>query len=72
MFAKHRQILLTGIFFLDAALLYASWAAAFWLRFYLLPLQAPRGIPRISTYHAYGVIGVVLALRELRSHRLDR
>jgi Undecaprenyl-phosphate glucose phosphotransferase len=72
MFAKHRQILLTGIFFLDAALLYASWAAAFWLRFYLLPLQAPLGIPRFSSYLAYGVIVVLLALLVLRSLRLYR
>ena len=72
MFAKHRQIFLTGVFLLDAILLYASWAGAFWLRFYVLPLSAPLGTPRFSSYLAYGVILVLAALLVLRSLRLYR
>ncbi len=72
MFAKHRQIFLTGVFFLDAALLYASWAGAFWLRFHVLPIAAPLGTPRFSSYLAYGAILVLVALLVLRSLRLYR
>ena len=45
MFAKNRQILLTGVFFLDAALLYAAWIGAYALRFFVLPFAAPLGVP---------------------------
>ncbi|HEU4335560.1 MAG TPA: hypothetical protein VFT32_13775, partial [Candidatus Eisenbacteria bacterium] len=72
MFSKNRQLFLTGVFFLDAALLYASWAGAYWLRFYVLPLDAPLGIPRFSAYLWYGAVVVLAALLVLRSLRLYR
>ena len=72
MFAKHRQLFLTGVFFLDAALLYASWAGAYGLRFHLLPLAAPLGIPSVRSYLWYGAVVVLTALLVLRSFRLYR
>jgi len=38
MFARHRQLLVTGVFLLDCVLLFASWTAAYALRFHVLPL----------------------------------
>ena len=72
MFAKNRQIFLSGVFFLDAALLYAAWLGAYALRFYVLPLAAPLGIPRLSAYLWYGAVVVLMALLVLRSLRLYR
>jgi Undecaprenyl-phosphate glucose phosphotransferase len=72
MFAKNRQLVLTGVFFLDAALLYASWIASYSLRFYVLPLDAPLGVPRFSAYLWYGAVVVLAALLVLRSLRLYR
>jgi len=72
MFSKNRQLFLTGVFFLDAALLYASWIGSYWLRFHLLPLDAPLGVPRLSSYLGYGAIVVLTALLVLRSLRLYR
>jgi uncharacterized membrane protein YgcG len=72
MFAKNRQLVLTGVFFLDAALLYASWIASYALRFYVLPLGAPLGVPRFSAYLWYGAVVVLAALLVLRSLRLYR
>ena len=72
MFAKNRQLVLTGVFFLDATLLYASWIASYSLRFYVLPLEAPLGVPRFSAYLWYGAVVVLAALLVLRSLRLYR
>jgi Undecaprenyl-phosphate glucose phosphotransferase len=72
MFAKNRQLVLTGVFFLDAALLYVSWLAAYALRFRLLPLEAPLGVPPLSAYLWYGAVVVLAGLLVLRSLRLYR
>jgi Undecaprenyl-phosphate glucose phosphotransferase len=72
MFAKNRQIFLSGVFFLDAALLYTAWLGAYALRFYVLPIAAPLGIPRLSAYLWYGAVVVLAALLVLRSLRLYR
>ena len=72
MFAKNRQIFLSGVFFFDAALLYAAWIGAYALRFYVLPIDAPLGIPRLSAYLWYGAVVVLAALLVLRSLRLYR
>jgi Undecaprenyl-phosphate glucose phosphotransferase len=72
MFAKNRQLVLTGVFFLDVVLLYASWIAAYELRFDLLPIEAPLGVPRLSAYLWYGAVVVLAALLVLRSLRLYR
>jgi Undecaprenyl-phosphate glucose phosphotransferase len=72
MFAKHRQLLVTGIFFLDALLLFASWLAAYWLRFHVLPIEAPLGVPPIRTYLWLGAVLTPVSLLVLRSLRLYR
>ncbi|HET9952523.1 MAG TPA: undecaprenyl-phosphate glucose phosphotransferase [Candidatus Eisenbacteria bacterium] len=72
MFAKNRQILLTAVFFLDAALLYAAWIGSYALRFYVLPVAAPLGVPPLSAYLWYGAVVVLIALLVLRTLRLYR
>ena len=72
MFAKNRQLFLTGVFFMDAALLYVSWIVAYELRFRLLPMDAPLGVPRLSAYLWYGAVVVLAALLVLRTLRLYR
>lgn len=72
MFAKNRQIFLTAVFFLDAALLYAAWIGAYALRFYVLPVAAPLGVPPFSAYLWYGAVVVLIALLVLRTLRLYR
>ena len=72
MFAKNRQIFLTAVFFLDAALLYAAWIGAYALRFYVLPVAAPLGVPPLSAYLWYGAVVVLISLLVLRTLRLYR
>jgi FlaA1/EpsC-like NDP-sugar epimerase len=71
-FARHRQLLQTGIFFLDALLIFASWCAAYWLRFHVLPLPVPRGVPPIERYLWIGAVLTPLGLLILRSFHLYR
>ena len=70
MFARHRQLFLTGVFLLDGLLILGSWIAAYWIRFRWLP--APRGIPPLERYLLFGAIVTPLALLVLRSFRLYR
>jgi len=72
MFAKHRQLFVTAVFFLDAVLLLASWLAAYWLRFHFLPLEAPLGVPSLRTYAWFGAVLTPVALLVLRSLHLYR
>jgi Undecaprenyl-phosphate glucose phosphotransferase len=71
-FARHRQLLQTGIFFLDAFLIFASWCAAYWLRFHVLRLPAPLGVPPIERYLWFGAVLTPLGLLILRSFHLYR
>jgi Undecaprenyl-phosphate glucose phosphotransferase len=72
MFARHRQLLQTGIFFLDALLIFGSWCAAYWLRFHVLRLPAPFGVPPIERYIWIGAVLTPLGLLILRSFHLYR
>jgi Undecaprenyl-phosphate glucose phosphotransferase len=72
MFAKHRQLFVTAVFFLDAVLLLVSWLAAYWLRFRFLPLEAPLGVPPLRTYVWFGAVLTPVALLVLRSLHLYR
>ena len=72
MFARHRQLLQTGIFFLDGILIFGSWVAAYWLRFRVLHLPAPLGVPPIERYLWFGAVLTPLGLLILRSFRLYR
>ena len=72
MFARHRQLFLTGIFLLDGLLILGSWIAAYWIRFRWLHLPAPLGIPPIKDYVWFGAVLTPLALLVLRSFHLYR
>ena len=50
MISRHRQLFVTAVFLLDAGILYASWLVAYELRFDLLPLPPPFGVPPRALY----------------------
>ena len=62
MLSKHRQLLVSLVFVLDALLIYTSWMAAYWLRFHVLPIPAPYGVPPIGTYLWLGAVLTPVAL----------
>src|SRR5262245_48164236 len=72
MFARSRQLLVTGVFLMDGALIAASWLGAYWLRFHALNLPAPLGVPPIGFYLWTGAVLTPVALIILRSFRLYR
>jgi Undecaprenyl-phosphate glucose phosphotransferase len=72
MFARHRQLFLTGVFLLDGLLILGSWVAAYWVRFRWLHLPAPLGIPPLERYLLFGAVVTPLALLILRSFHLYR
>jgi Undecaprenyl-phosphate glucose phosphotransferase len=72
MFAKHRQLFVSAVFLLDAILIFASWMAAYWVRFHLLRLPAPLGVPSIRTYVLLGAVATPVSLLVLRGLHLYR
>jgi len=72
MLSKHRQLLVTAIFALDAALIFTCWMAAYWVRFHVLPLPAPLGIPSMRTYLWLGAVLTPVSMLVLRAFRLYR
>src|SRR5207344_1590426 len=72
MLARHRQLFATGLFFLDGAILFASWVAAYMLRFQWLGLSSPRGVPPLSLYLWFGAVLTPIALLVLRTFRIYR
>jgi Undecaprenyl-phosphate glucose phosphotransferase len=72
MFTRDRQLLATGVFVLDGVLIAAAWLAAYGLRFYLLPVPAPLGIPSLSFHLWVGAVLTPVALLVLRMFRLYR
>ncbi len=72
MLARHRQLFATGVYLLDAVLLFGSWMAAWWLRFHGLGLDAPLGIPPFERTLWIGAVLTPVALTVLRSFRLYR
>jgi Undecaprenyl-phosphate glucose phosphotransferase len=72
MLARHRQLFTTGLFFLDGAILFASWVAAYLLRFQWLGLSSPRGVPPLSLYLWFGAVLTPIALLVLRTFRIYR
>jgi Undecaprenyl-phosphate glucose phosphotransferase len=71
MLARSRQLLATGMFVMDAALVFAAWMAAYALRFGL-GLPAPLGIPPVTLYLWSGAVLTPIALLVLRTLRLYR
>ena len=72
MLARHRQLLATGVFVLDGALIAASWLGAYWLRFIALGLPTPLGVPPLSLYLWFGAVTTPIALLVLRSFKIYR
>jgi Undecaprenyl-phosphate glucose phosphotransferase len=72
MFTRHRQLLSTAIFLIDGFLIAASWAGAYWIRFRLLDLPTPLGVPPLERYLWFGTVVTLVALLVLRSFRIYR
>ncbi len=72
MLARSRQLLATGMFVMDATLIFGAWMAAYALRFHGLGLAAPLGIPPVRLYVWSGAVLTPVALLVLRSLRLYR
>jgi Undecaprenyl-phosphate glucose phosphotransferase len=72
MLSRHRQLLATGVFALDAALIFLAWIGAYEARFHLLGLGAPLGVPSRALYLWFGAVVTPVALLVLRSFRLYR
>jgi Undecaprenyl-phosphate glucose phosphotransferase len=72
MLARQRQLLATGVFFFDGALIFASWMASYELRFHLLEWPAPLGVPPFTLYLWFGAVLTPIALLILRTFGLYR
>ncbi len=72
MFTRNRQLFAIGVFFLDGVILAASWIAAYELRFHVLPIPTPRGVPPLERYLWFGAVLTPVALLVLRSLKLYR
>ena len=72
MFTRHRQLLSTGIFLVDGFLIAASWVGAYWIRFRLLDLPTPLGVPPLERSLWFGAVVTLAGLLILRSFRLYR
>ncbi len=72
MFTRNRQLFAVGVFFLDGILLVASWLGAYALRFHVLPISSPLGVPPLARYLWFGAVLTPVALLVLRSLRLYR
>ena len=72
MLARQRQLLATGAFFFDGALIFGAWVAAYELRFHWLDWPAPLGVPPLSLYLWFGAVTTLVALLILRTFHLYR
>jgi Undecaprenyl-phosphate glucose phosphotransferase len=72
MFDRDRQLLATGVILLDGLLIAGAWVAAYWLRFYVLPIPAPLGIPALSFHLWVGAVLTPVSMLVLRASRLYR
>src|SRR5262245_34462881 len=72
MFARHRQLLASGVFAMDALLVAGAWLASYWLRFFGLGLAAPRGLPPFGFYGWVGAVLTPVALLLFRALGLYR
>jgi Undecaprenyl-phosphate glucose phosphotransferase len=70
--ARHQQLFATGVFVLDGLLIAAAWLGAYGLRFFLLGIPTPLGIPPLSLYLWFGAVLVPVALLILRTFQLYR
>ena len=72
MLARQRQLLATGAFFFDGALIFAAWITAYHLRFHWLGWPAPLGVPPLSLYLWFGAVATPVSLLILRSLHIYR
>lgn len=72
MFARHRQLFATGTFVVDGVLVAAAWLGAYALRFHVLDLPTPLGVPPLSLYLWSGAVLTPTAMLVLRSFGLHR
>jgi Undecaprenyl-phosphate glucose phosphotransferase len=72
MLARQRQLLATGVFFFDGALIFGAWVLAYELRFRWLGWAAPLGVPPLSLYLWFGAVTTLVALLILRTFHLYR
>ena len=72
MLARQRQLLATGAFFFDGALIFGAWLAAYELRFHWLGWAAPLGVPPLALYLWFGVVATLVSLLILRTFHLYR
>ncbi|HET7225053.1 MAG TPA: undecaprenyl-phosphate glucose phosphotransferase [Candidatus Eisenbacteria bacterium] len=70
MLTRHRQLLATAVFGLDATLVAFAWLLAYQLRFWLWP--APLGVPPLSLYMWMGAVVMLVTLLVLRAFPLYR
>ncbi|HEY7727648.1 MAG TPA: undecaprenyl-phosphate glucose phosphotransferase [Candidatus Eisenbacteria bacterium] len=72
MFSRHRELIAAGVFLLDGLWIAASWLAAYGLRFHVLPIPTPLGVPPLSQYLWIGAVITPVSLLVLLSLRLYR
>jgi Undecaprenyl-phosphate glucose phosphotransferase len=72
MLARQRQLLATGAFFFDGALILGAWIAAYELRFHWLGWAAPLGVPPLALYLWFGVVATLVSLLILRTFHVYR
>jgi Undecaprenyl-phosphate glucose phosphotransferase len=72
MLSRHRQLFSTAVFLLDAAIIAGSWMAAYELRFHVLAVPAPLGIPDRGLYLWFGAVLTPIALLVLNSFHIYR
>jgi Undecaprenyl-phosphate glucose phosphotransferase len=72
MFSRHRQLFAAGMFVVDGVLIAAAWLGAYALRFHVLDLPTPLGVPPLELYVWSGAVITPVALLVLRSFGLHR
>ncbi|MEO5616371.1 MAG: undecaprenyl-phosphate glucose phosphotransferase [Candidatus Eisenbacteria bacterium] len=72
MLSRHSQLFASAVFVVDGLLVAAAWLAAYYLRFTLLGLPVPLGVPPLSLYLWFGAVMVPFSLLVLRSMRIYR
>jgi Undecaprenyl-phosphate glucose phosphotransferase len=72
MLARERQLIATGVFFFDGALIFGAWVGAYELRFHWLGWSSPLGVPPLRLYLWFGVVATLVALLILRTFHIYR
>src|SRR5262245_22615399 len=65
--AKYHQFLAGALAVLDGVMIAGSWVAAYALRFHLLGIPAPRGIPPVAVYLWFAALIIPIGLLVLNA-----